>query len=704
MTTLIKSPSGGKSCDFYVVDNRTSLMEWVPVLESYDTLAFDTETYVVKSGGTFTDPYSCKVRLIQVGFHDRDPLIVDVKALGEDGEDGDDSAVTGVLELLSNKVLVAHNAPYDYKQVKVSLGVSLGKIVCTKVAMQTLALASGYKAWRQRNFSYLALCRDLLGVRVDKTLQVSDWGNTLTNEQYEYAALDVGAPHGRKGRSLLLQAYNIMKKASTSLGMDEVWDLRQALVPIVGDMELHGLLLDGELLGALGYAVREQVSTSTYTLCNLLGLEVVPTMSDDGSWETTLTPTPASAKLLNHKAGLLKHINKALSKDGVELTDLQEDTLKPHQSIPLVSTLMRYTMYHKLLSDVKKYQEVTNPHTGRVHFHTNIVGTSTGRMSGSSEEGSTSYKLSIQQMSGKVVKLRDGRNTSLRGCVMAGPGSVLMDLDFSGQELRIAAALSRDKVMLDTYMLERDNPYQIHPDTGEQYLNPMTDLHLVATMAMAPYAYLKDLPLWEVMKVAKIKGPDGTDPRSKGKTFNFSVVYGASANSVAEDLGVSPKEADIYLKDYFRKFSGLKRWLDAQAKQATDLRWLQLPMGAQIFSNEVNAKGSGDRGAISRRAGNIPIQGTGAIMMALAIKYQRERLGRKLKHLAFIYDGMLCEVPLPKGEEAKDSAGNWNPYILDIFSEAKQCLLDAEDHILSPYIGEPFPCAVDGKISIHWEH
>ena len=693
----------GQDCDFEVVEDTQSLTEAVSYIHQYDTLAFDTETYTTLPGGVFTDPYSCAVRLLQVGFPDRNPIIIDTMKV---------SVTTPLLEgptcmeVLSKKKLIAHNATFDYKQVKVSLNTTLSNIHCSKVAMQSLALASGYKSARTRGFSYSSLCRDVLGVRVDKALQASDWSTpTLSDAQLEYAALDVGAPRGRKNSSLLLQCYALLKRDSDRLGMGEIWDLRQALVPIVGDMELNGLSIDTELLQELQEAVKGQVTSSTLSLCRILDLEVysdlVPNV--DGTWDTITLPTPKSAKLLNYKAGLLKHINNALKEHGVTLSDLQEESLKPHSSIPLVGALLQYTMNHKLLGDVEKYQRVINPITNRVHFQTNVIGTSTGRMSGSSDE-SAADKLSIQQMSGKEVTLLSGKHTSLRGCVVARKGSVLIDLDFSGQELRIAAALSGDEVMLNTFMLERDNPYLIHPDTGEKYENPLTDLHLVAAMNMKPYAYLKDVPLYEVARLSKAKGPDGRSPRGNGKTFNFSVIYGAAASSVALDLGVSQKEAESFLKDYFNNFSGLKKWLDRQAKLATQLRWLQLPMGAQIFVNEANAKGSGDKGAISRRAGNAPIQGTGAIMMASAIKYQREVLGDRLRHLAFIYDGMLGEIPLPKGEEAMDGQGNWNPYILQTEREAVQCMLDAMGNTLSPYIGKPFPCKVDSKVSIHWSH
>jgi DNA polymerase I-like protein with 3'-5' exonuclease and polymerase domains len=694
----------GQECDFYIVDNTESLQEATHIIEGYDTLACDTEITVTLPGGVFTDPYACDLRLMQVGFPDRDAIVIDRKKVEVRG--------TPFMDVLATKELVVHHATYDYKQVKVSLGVSLN-MLCSKVAMQSLALASGYKSGKMRGFTYHTLCRDLLQVWVDKTLQASNWGAAfLTDAQYEYAALDVGAPRGKSYKSLLLRGYEILKRESDRLGMSEVWDLRQALVPIVGDMELHGLLLDHDLLRELGEAVGEQVTSSTSTLCEMLGLEVLSDlrMKSDGTWARVKTPAPKSAKLLNYKLGLLKHINKALVPHGIVLPDLTEDTLKPYaKKIPLVAALMQYGMYHKLLGDVKNYSAANNPVTGYVHFPTNIIGTGTGRMSGSEDKSKKgkdkeSSKPSAFTMSGKDIKVKSGRQLSLRSCVKAKPGTVILDLDFKAQELRIAAALSQDKVMLDTYLLERDNPYLIHPETGESYENPMVDLHLVATLTMSTFSYLKDLPLWEVKAASEIKGPDGTSPRSKGKVFNFSVVYGASAVSVAEDLGVSQKEAEAFLKAYFDNFSGLKRWLDKQSKTANDLRWLQLPMGAQIFVNEANAKGSADRGAIARRAGNIPIQGTGAIMMALALKYQRERLGDKVHLLAAIYDGVLLEIPIPKGEYAQDDGGNWSPYVLSIAHEAKQCLLDAESDILSPYIGQPFPCGADSKLSMYWSH
>jgi DNA polymerase I-like protein with 3'-5' exonuclease and polymerase domains len=687
----------GQECDFYIVDTKESLDEATHILQAYDTAACDTEIEVTLPGGVFTDPYACDVRTIQLGFPDRDAIVIDRKKVEVRG--------TPFLDVLATKELVVHHATFDYKQMKVSLGVILN-MLCSKVAMQSLALASGYKSGKMRGFTYQTLCRDFLGVRVDKTLQASNWGAPfLTDAQYEYAALDVGAPRDRAYKSLLLRGYDILRRESDRLGMSEVWHIRQALVPIVGDMELHGLLLDQDLLRELGEAVGEQVDSSTALLCEMLGLEVLPNllMKPDGTWARVKTPAPKSTKLLNHKAGLLAHINKALKGYGVQLADLKEDTLKPHTKIPVIGALAQYAMYHKLLGDIEKYQRVSNTITGYVHFQTNIIGTSSGRMSGSSDEDAKD-KLSVQQMSGKKIALKGGREVSIRSCVKAKAGTVILDLDFASQELRIAAALSQDKVMLDTYLLERDNPYLIHPETGNRYKNPMTDLHLVATLSMIPYAYLKELPLWEVLAASKVVEADGKCPRDKGKTFNFSVVYGASAVSVAEDLGVSQKEAEAFLKAYFDNFSGLKRWMDKQSKTANDLRWLQLPMGAQVFVNEANAKGSGDKGAIARRAGNIPIQGTGAIMMALALKYQRERLGDRVHLLAAIYDGVLLEIPIPKGEYDRDDAGNWSPYVISVAHEAKQCLLDAEGDILSPYIGQPFPCGADSKLSMYWSH
>jgi DNA polymerase I-like protein with 3'-5' exonuclease and polymerase domains len=693
----------GKVCDFNVVEDHDSLIEAAHILSrDYDMLAFDTETTVTLPGGIYTDPYACKVRLMQVGFPNDIPILIDtykvdprMPVIGG----------TSIMDILGGKNMVAHNATYDYKQVKVSLDTNLSKLRCSKVAMQSIALASGYKSGVQRGFSYLSLCRDLLSVRISKELQASNWGaDVLTDEQLEYAALDVGAPRTKPYSSMLLKGYSMLKWQSDKLGMQEVWDLRQDLVPIVGDMELHGLLLDTDLLSELGDAVRGHVSSSTLGLCEMLGLEVFSSISvlPNGNIGTSTVPTAKSSRLLNHNAGLLKYINKAIKEHGVELEDLKEESLKPHGSIPIIGTLLQYNMYHKLLGDIDKYKRSANLTTGCVHSQTNIIGTSTGRMSNSSDKD-TINKISIQQMSGKAVSLPSGRKLTLQGCVRAKPGKVILDLDFAGQELCIAAAISGDERMLNTFILKRDVPYLKHPDTGEMYKNPDTDLHLIATKSITTYSYLNDLPPWEVLAASEIKGPDGKSPRSKGKVLNFLTIYGASPAAIAGDLGVSQKEAEGFQKEYFNNFSGLKKWLGVQEVVSTDLRYLTLPMGAQIFTNEANSKGKADKGAISRRAGNIPIQGTGALMMAKAVLYQRERLGDKLHHLALIHDGALCEIPLPNGVEAKVN-GEWHPYILQIEREAKQCMLDAEDYILSPMIGAPFPCAADSKLSMYWSH
>lgn len=198
--------------------------------------------------------------------------------------------------------------------------------------------------------------------------------------------------------------------------------------------------------------------------------------------------------------------------------------------------------------------------------------------------------------------------------------------------MRIAAALSNDINMLNVYKRERDNPYDIDEE-GNKYLSPYCDLHYVA--AEGSFPQLLDYLPWERLKESKKKREElnAQSYRSIGKVQNFGTIFGLTAASLAEDLGWTVEKAQEALDNYFKKFSGLYRWLQATMELGKAQKYISLCTGRRVFVGESNAKGIEGANAIGRKAANSAIQGVAAEMSKLALVYMQpilDRTGSKL--------------------------------------------------------------------------
>jgi DNA polymerase-1 len=209
---------------------------------------------------------------------------------------------------------------------------------------------------------------------------------------------------------------------------------------------------------------------------------------------------------------------------------------------------------------------------------------------------------------------------SMRKAFVAPPGWSWLSLDYSGQETRIAAAVSRDEAMLNVYRRERDDPFDIDEE-GNKYISPYIDLHYVSGEGIFPE--LLNLPGNERLSASKKKKAElnGDSQRGIGKTLNFGIIYGLQASSIAEDFNWHIERAEETLRNYFKKFHSLERWLKSTSELGKAQKWIILPGGRKLFIAESNAKGVDNVNAVGRKACNAVCQGTASDMMKLALRY-----------------------------------------------------------------------------------
>lgn len=279
---------------------------------------------------------------------------------------------------------------------------------------------------------------------------------------------------------------------------------------------------------------------------------------------------------------------------------------------PIVQSVLDYRMLTKLKSTYADgLLKLIDP-DGRIRTKFQMTVTATGRLS------STDPNL-------QNIPIRRELGSHIREMFIASKGSVLVDADYSQIELRLLAHISGDEHMREAFLSGED----IHTVTASQVFNT---------------------PVNEVTPLQ----------RSRAKAVNFGIVYGISAWSLAQDIGVTQAEAKAYMDAYLSKYDGVREYMKTivdKAKQdgyVTTLyaRRRDLP---ELKSSNFNTRSFGERVAL-----NMPIQGTAADIIKLAMVNVYNRLkaeGLKARLILQVHDELICECPESEAQKVADILG-----------------------------------------------
>ena len=267
---------------------------------------------------------------------------------------------------------------------------------------------------------------------------------------------------------------------------------------------------------------------------------------------------------------------------------------------PIVADVLEYRQYAKLKSTYADgLLKVIDP-DGRIRTSFQMTVTATGRLS--------STEPNLQN-----IPARTEVGSRIRGMFVAAPGNVLVDADYSQVELRLLAHISGDETMQQAFL------------SGE-------DFH---TLTAA--------------KVFHVAPEEVTGQmRSRAKAVNFGIVYGISAFSLAQDIGVSVAEAKEYMERYFDTYRGVKHYMEQVVETAREQGYVETIMHRrralpELKSSNFNMRSFGERVAL-----NMPIQGTAADIMKLAMVRVEHRLkgeGLAAKLIMQVHDELIVECP-----------------------------------------------------------
>lgn len=285
--------------------------------------------------------------------------------------------------------------------------------------------------------------------------------------------------------------------------------------------------------------------------------------------------------------------------------EVLESLLDEH---PIIGKLLEYRKLTKLKSTYCDGLTAAIMPDGRIRSTLNQTETRTGRIS--------SAEPNLQNI---PVRTEAGRE--LRKYFTAEKGKLLIDADYSQIELRVLAHMAKDEIMIKAFREETD----IHTVTASQVFNMPENM---VTPLM----------------------------RSRAKAVNFGIVYGIGAFSLAKDIGVTRKEAASYIESYLNTYSGVARYMDSVIERARETGFVSTMFARRRYLPELTSANAILRAAGERIARNMPIQGTAADIIKIAMIKVYLRLKKEIPEARLImqiHDELIVEAPKEKAEAAK---------------------------------------------------
>lgn len=568
----------------HVVRDAAALDALVALLESAEAIAFDTET-------TSTDQMQARLVGISLAV---EPGVGYYIPIGHELEDDPQLPLETVMERLRPALTdpdipkYGHNIKYD-AVVMERHGLSV-----TPLSVDTMIgewLLHPDASGRKLGLKNLAFFR--LGVEMTEITELLGRGK----KQITMNLVPVGqaAPYAAADADMTLQlATPILREIEEHALGELFYEMEMPLVPVLCAMEQAGVLVDVATLKSMSRDLNEVLEQRYTEICAIVGYEFnlnSPSQLSEALFEKLQLPTQGLRKT---KSG---HFSTA--------ADVL-DALRDQDESGVIDAIMEYRELEKLRGTyVDALPQMINPATGRIHTSFNQTGTVTGRLSSSDPN--------LQN-----IPVRTDLGRRVREAFVAAPGNVLLAADYSQVELRILAHFSGDEALKQAFHEGQD----VHASTA---------------------ATVFGVGLDEVTSAQ----------RSFAKSVNFGLMYGMSAFRLARDSNLTLAEAEAFVTTYFQRFPSVKAYLERTRRQAIEQGYVETLFKRRRYFPALLSNASGGQAAMERRAAereavNMPIQGTAADIIKLAmIRLHRELAERQMhsQMILQVHDELMLEVP-----------------------------------------------------------
>ncbi|MCE8514816.1 DNA polymerase I [Ruegeria pomeroyi] len=399
---------------------------------------------------------------------------------------------------------------------------------------------------------------------------------------FDKVPIDEATAYAAEDADITLRLWQLFKPQLHRAQVTTVYEtLERPLVPVLAEMEMHGVKVDREVLSRMSNAFAQKMAGLEAEIHELAG-------------ETFNVGSPAQVGEILFDKMSLEGGKKGKTGKYSTPADVLEDLATEHE---LPARILDWRQLSKLKSTyTDALQTHINPDTGRVHTSYSITGANTGRLA--------STDPNLQNI---PVRTEEGRR--IREAFVAEPGNVLLSLDYSQIELRILAHIADIPAL-------------------KQAFADGLDIHAMTASEMF------DVPLAEMTP----------EIRRRAKAINFGVIYGISGFGLARNLRIPRAEAQEFIDRYFERFPGIRTYMDDTIAFAKEHGYVQTLFGRRIHTPEINAKGP-HAGFARRAAINAPIQGTAADVIRRAMVRMPDAIrDLPAKMLLQVHDELLFEV------------------------------------------------------------
>jgi DNA polymerase-1 len=417
-------------------------------------------------------------------------------------------------------------------------------------------------------------------------------GKGKTQKAITEVPLSSLAEYSAEDADMTLRIHNRQKPELEKIGLlPLVRDMEFPLVHVLVGMETTGICLDVKYLRGMSKDLERQLDNLVHDIYKAAGTTF------------NINSTQQLADILFNRLHLpaQKKTKTGYSTDVSVLESLRG-------AHPIIDALLEYRQLTKLKSTyVDALPELLHPRTGRVHTSYNQTVAATGRLSSSDPN--------LQN-----IPIRTEMGRMIRKAFVAAPGTALLSADYSQIELRIMAHVSGDDGLISAFTAGED----IHTTTAA--------------------------------KVFGVTDKDVTkDMRRKAKEVNFGIMYGIGAFGLKTRLGIGQGEAQQIIDRYFERFPGVRRYIQTTIESAKTNGYVSTLFGRRRYFPDITSKNQAVRSNAERAAINMPIQGTAADMIKVAmISIDRELRSSSMKTrmLLQVHDELVFEVPEKEKEQA----------------------------------------------------
>ena len=396
--------------------------------------------------------------------------------------------------------------------------------------------------------------------------------------------------------AIMWQIYPLLAAQMTDAGLNHLYsEVELPLVDVLMSMEEEGVRIDVDALKAYS----NQLSADR----DVLEKEI----NDLAGTSFNISSPKQLGEVLYEK---LKVTDKPPRTATKQYSTAEDVLLKLKDKHPIIEKILEYRSLNKLIGTyLDSFPKLINPVTHRLHTVYNQTVTATGRLSSSNPN--------LQN-----IPIRTERGREIRKAFVArNDDYVLLAADYSQIELRIIASLAKDRHMIEAFA----NHYDIHAATA---------------------AKIYKLPIEEVSK----------DLRRNAKSVNFGIVYGISAFGLSEQLGIPRKEAAALIEEYFAQYPDIKKYIDSNIAFAREHGYAQTLLGRRRYLADINSRNASARNFAERNAVNMPIQGTSADMIKIAmirIYKKFQELGLQSKMILQVHDELVFDCYKPEEEQVR---------------------------------------------------